>query len=161
MVAEMAQRARARVPSNVHAVGQWPQSQGGFFAVDVGGRWSHRARILGAFAAHVVRFDPMASRKVLGKHTRLTRAQVAERLGVCKTTVRELEGVELFPLVGERGVRYFDPQRVEELAARIKGEEFVGLDPDETQRAKALCIQMDTTLSAWVRDQIRKRLLAD
>ena len=79
---------------------------------------------------------------------------------MCKTTVRELEGVELFPLIGERGVRYFDPERVAELSARMRGEDFVGLAPDQLQRAKALCDAKGTTLSAWVREQIEKRLLA-
>lgn len=79
---------------------------------------------------------------------------------MCKTTVRNLEGVELFPLIGERGIRYFDASRVEELANRCAGEDFVGLDPEKLLKAKALCCAMGTTLSAWVREQIETRLLA-
>lgn len=74
--------------------------------------------------------------------------------------MRRLEGVELFPLIDERGVRYFDPQRVEELADRVDGEDFVGLPPEKCRRARALCIEKGTTLSAWVREQIETKLLA-
>lgn len=74
--------------------------------------------------------------------------------------MRRLEGVELFPLIGERGVRYFDPGRVEELAERCDGEDFVGLNPEQHRKAKALCIALGTTLKAWVREQIETRLLA-
>lgn len=91
---------------------------------------------------------------------RLTRTEVAKRLGVSKTTVRRLEGTELFPFVGERGVRYFDVGRVEELAARMEGDEFVGLRPEEHKRARALCIAAGTTLTDWVREQIETKLLA-
>ena len=102
----------------------------------------------------------MRPRLVQAHLTRLTRSQVARRLGVCVSTVRNLEGVELFPFIGERGVRYFDRERVEELADRIDGEDFLGLPPEKSRRAKALCLEMGTTLTAWVREQIETRLLS-
>lgn len=122
----------------------------------------HRRCIVALAHLHVVRFLRMPPRKVTRGQSRLTRAQVAERLGVCKSTVRNLEGVELFPLVGDRGVRYFDSSRVEELATRMNGEAWVylELDPEKHMRARALCIEMGTNLSAWLREQIEKRLLA-
>lgn len=94
---------------------------------------------------------------------RLTRVQVAKRLGVSVTTVRRLEGIELFPMTGERGTRYFDPQRVEELAARMDGETWIHLelDPEKHLRARALCLEMGTSLSAWLRRQIEEKLLSD
>lgn len=94
------------------------------------------------------------------KGARLTRAQVAKRLGVSVSTVRNLEGRELFPAIDGRGIRYFDAGRVEEIAERMEGEGFVGLAPEEHRKAKALCAELGTTLSAWVREQIETKLLA-
>lgn len=98
---------------------------------------------------------------VRGYKPRLTRSEVADRLGVSKPTVRRLEGVHLFPFVGPDGVHYFDAGRVEELAERVRGESFVGLDPRQRLRAQAICSELGTTLSAWVREQIETRLLSD
>ena len=95
------------------------------------------------------------------QRTRLKRAEVAKRLGISKSTVRRLEGVELFPLIDHQGIRYFDAGRVEELRHRVDGEHFVGLEPEQHQRAQALCVAAGTTLSAWVREQIETKLLAD
>lgn len=100
-------------------------------------------------------------RSVLVQQARLTRAEVARRLGVSKRTVQRLEGIELHPFLADDGVHYFDAGRVEELAARTQGAEFVGLDPDQRRQAQARCTDMGTTLSAWVREQIEKRLLSD
>lgn len=102
----------------------------------------------------------MRPRAVQPNPRRLTRAQVAKRLGVCKSTVRNLEGRELFPFIGAGGVRYFDASRVEELAASLECGTFLGLDADQHRRAKALCIAAGTTLSAWVRERIETELLA-
>lgn len=95
--------------------------------------------------------------------TRLTRGQVAKRLGVTRQTVANMEGRELHPLIDHNGVRWFAPERVEELAARIDGRNVltIELDAECYQRAKALCVCAGTTLSAWVRAQIEERLLAD
>jgi hypothetical protein len=105
----------------------------------------------------------MRPRLVQRRGERLTRAQVAKRLNVSVFVVRKLEGVELFPLIGERNVRYFDPQRVEELAARMNGETWIHLelDPEKHLRARALCLEMGTNLSAWLRRQIEEKLLSD
>lgn len=48
---------------------------------------------------------------------RLTRAQVADRLGASISTVRRLEGVRLHPQGDEDGVHWFDPKEVSALAA--------------------------------------------
>jgi hypothetical protein len=50
-------------------------------------------------------------------HT-LTRAQVAERLGISTSSVRRLEWDKLQPLQDERGVHRFDPAEVDALAPR-------------------------------------------
>lgn len=92
---------------------------------------------------------------------RLTRAEVAERLGVSRYTVKRLEGVELFPLIDHDGTRWFDAGRVEELAMRCDSAECYGLEPNQRRRAQALCSELGMTLSAWVREQIEKRLLSD
>jgi hypothetical protein len=48
---------------------------------------------------------------------RLTRAQVAERIGASVPTVRRHEGTLLHPHVDEKGVHWFDPKEVTALAA--------------------------------------------
>lgn len=48
---------------------------------------------------------------------RLTRAQVAERIGASVPTVRRYEGTLLHPDVDENGVHWFDPNEVTALAA--------------------------------------------
>jgi len=67
-----------------------------------------------------------------------------------------MEGVHLHPMIDARGVRYFDPGRVEEVAARREGGHVVTLElePEQHQRAKALCTAAGTTLPAWIREQI-------
>lgn len=72
-----------------------------------------------------------------------------------------MEGRQLFPVIDNRGVRYFDAGRVDELAERMNGESFVGLRPEDHRRAKALCASLGTTLTAWVREQIETKLLAE
>lgn len=47
---------------------------------------------------------------------RLTRSDVARRLGVTTTTVRRLEGTTLHPEIGDDGVRLFTRDEVERLA---------------------------------------------
>lgn len=54
---------------------------------------------------------------------RLTRAQVADRLGTSVSTVRRFEGVRLHPQVDENGVRWFDPHEVAGLAAERANEQ--------------------------------------
>jgi hypothetical protein len=49
--------------------------------------------------------------------TRLTRAQVAERIGASLSTVRRYEGDRLHPQVAEDGTHWFDPKEVTALAA--------------------------------------------
>ena len=53
---------------------------------------------------------------------RLTRGQVAERLGVSISTVRRYEGSQLHPTVDENDVRWFAQAEVTALAARIANE---------------------------------------
>jgi hypothetical protein len=54
-----------------------------------------------------------------GDRGTLTRAHVAERLGVSLSTVRRFEGVRLHPVTGRGGVRLFDPTEVAALAAEL------------------------------------------
>lgn len=53
---------------------------------------------------------------------RLTRAQVADRLGASISTVRRFEGVRLHPEADEDGVHWFDPKEVSALAAERANE---------------------------------------
>ncbi len=53
---------------------------------------------------------------------RLTRGQVAERLGVSISTVRRYEGTQLHPTIDENDVRWFAQAEVTALAARIANE---------------------------------------
>lgn len=54
--------------------------------------------------------------------TRLTRGQVAARLGLSVSTVRRYEGDRLHPTVDEHDVRWFDEREVTALAARLANE---------------------------------------
>lgn len=62
----------------------------------------------------VPRKDPSAPR--------LTRAQVAARVGVSPSTVRRYEGTRLHPDVDENDVRWFDVKQVTALAAALANE---------------------------------------
>jgi hypothetical protein len=53
---------------------------------------------------------------------RLTRADVAARLGVSTSTVRRYEGDQLHPQKGPDGVNRFDPQEVAALAMKLLGQ---------------------------------------
>ncbi len=44
---------------------------------------------------------------------KLTRAEVARRLGVSRTTLRRLEGKSLHPVEGPRGVHFFEAREVD------------------------------------------------
>ena len=54
--------------------------------------------------------------------TPLTRAQVAERLGVSISTVRRYEGARLHPRVDDDEVHWFDPKEVAALAVELTNE---------------------------------------
>jgi hypothetical protein len=56
------------------------------------------------------------------KNARLTRAQVASRLGVSVSTVRRFEGSRLHPTLGDNEVRWFDEREVAALAAELANE---------------------------------------
>ncbi|HYQ41911.1 MAG TPA: hypothetical protein VER11_08080 [Polyangiaceae bacterium] len=51
---------------------------------------------------------------------RLTRAQVAQRLGLSLSTVRRMEGVQLNPIVGEGGVHYFEETEIQTVLVRVR-----------------------------------------
>ncbi|MEP6862944.1 MAG: helix-turn-helix transcriptional regulator [Deltaproteobacteria bacterium] len=63
--------------------------------------------------------------------TPLTRAQVAERLGVSISTVRRYEGARLHPVVDDDEVHWFEPKEVACLAVELKN------DPRATRRRNA------------------------
>jgi hypothetical protein len=50
----------------------------------------------------------------------LTRGEVARRLGLSLSTVRRMEGVQLKPIVGERGVRYFEETEIQAVLVRVR-----------------------------------------
>jgi hypothetical protein len=50
----------------------------------------------------------------------LTRGQVARRLGLSLSTIRRMEGVQLKPIVGERGVRYFEETEIQAVFVRVR-----------------------------------------
>ena len=50
---------------------------------------------------------------------RLTRGQVASRLGISVSTVRRLEGTRLHPTIDSEDVRWFDEKEVASLAAEL------------------------------------------
>jgi hypothetical protein len=50
----------------------------------------------------------------------LTRSQVARRLGLSLSTVRRMEGAQLNPIVGERGVRYFEETEIQAVFVRVR-----------------------------------------
>lgn len=52
----------------------------------------------------------------------LSRAQVADRLGISVSTVRRYEGSRLHPQTGDDGVHWFAAQEVAELAAELANE---------------------------------------
>jgi hypothetical protein len=64
----------------------------------------------------------------------LTRAQVAERLGVSLSSVRRLEWDRLRPEVDDRGVHRFDPAEVEAIEPRPRAPARA---PDPERRAQA------------------------
>ena len=50
----------------------------------------------------------------------LTRGEVARRLCLSVTTVRRMERVQLKPIVGERGVRYFEETEIQTVLVRVR-----------------------------------------
>lgn len=54
--------------------------------------------------------------------TRLSRAQVADRLGISVSTVRRYEGSRLHPQISADGVHWFDSVEVAELAAELANQ---------------------------------------
>lgn len=70
----------------------------------------------------------------------LTRSQVARRIGRSVATVRRMEGHSLHPDVGPRGLRLFDSDEVEDVAARIaRSGRALGRDTFGLDRAPAAC----------------------
>jgi transcriptional regulator with XRE-family HTH domain len=55
-----------------------------------------------------------------GPGRRLTRRQVAQRLGLSLSTVRRMEGGELKPIIDERGVRYFEATEIQAVFVRVR-----------------------------------------
>ena len=72
--------------------------------------------INGPFSAEIV--PPATLAGPAGKL--LTRGQVARRLGLSLSTVRRMEGVQLKPIVGERGVRYFEETEIQAILVRVR-----------------------------------------
>jgi hypothetical protein len=68
------------------------------------------------FAAEIV--SPATEAGASGRL--LTRGQVARRLGLSLSTVRRMEGVQLKPIVGERGVRYFEETEIQAVFVRVR-----------------------------------------
>jgi hypothetical protein len=56
----------------------------------------------------------------------LTRGQVARRLGLSLSTVRRMEGVQLKPIVGDRGVRYFEETEIQTVLVRVRRTRMPG-----------------------------------
>jgi hypothetical protein len=48
------------------------------------------------------------------------RLRVERRLGLSVSTVRRMEGVQLKPIVGERGVRYFEETEIQAVFVRLR-----------------------------------------
>ena len=70
----------------------------------------------GPFSAEIVPTAAMA-----GSPGRLlTRGQVARRLGLSLSTVRRMERVQHKPIVGERGVRYFEETEIQTVLVRVR-----------------------------------------
>ncbi len=68
----------------------------------------------------------------------LTRGEVAGRLGLSLSTVRRMEGVQLKPIVGERGVRYFEETEIQTVPVRVRRTRVpVGERADGTLAAAA------------------------
>jgi hypothetical protein len=71
-----------------------------------------------AFVAEIVSPTTVAAAGSAGKL--LTRGQVARRLGLSLSSVRRMEGVQLKPIVGERGVRYFEETEIQTVLVRVR-----------------------------------------
>jgi len=50
----------------------------------------------------------------------LTRGQVARRLGTSLSTVRRMEGEQLKPIIGARGVHYFEETEIQAVFVRVR-----------------------------------------
>ncbi|HYP97835.1 MAG TPA: hypothetical protein VER96_04120 [Polyangiaceae bacterium] len=50
----------------------------------------------------------------------LTRGQVARRLGTSLSTVRRMEGAQLKPIIGPRGVHYFEETEIQAVFVRVR-----------------------------------------
>jgi hypothetical protein len=50
----------------------------------------------------------------------LTRSQVARRLGTSLSTVRRMEGEQLKPIIGPRGVHYFEETEIQAVFVRVR-----------------------------------------
>ena len=82
------------------------------------------------FAAEIL--PPVTQAGSAGKL--LTRGQVARRLGLSLSTVRRMEGVQLKPIVGERGVRYFEETEIQTVLVRVRRTRM----PDDERAGGAL-----------------------
>ena len=71
-----------------------------------------------AFIAEIMPPTTVATTRSAGKL--LTRGQVARRLGLSLSSVRRMEGVQLNPIVGERGVRYFEETEIQTVLVRVR-----------------------------------------
>jgi hypothetical protein len=77
----------------------------------------------------------MSSENAEGTTHTLTRAQVAERLGISTSSVRRLEWDKLQPVQDERGVHRFDPAEVDALAPRPHRNRVVATATDRITKA--------------------------
>jgi hypothetical protein len=67
----------------------------------------------------------------------LTRSQVAHALGLSLSTVRRMEGSELRPIVGPRGVRYFEETEIQAVFVRVRRTRVPGDERAEGALAAA------------------------
>src|SRR6185503_9723003 len=89
------------------------------------------------------------------KRVPLTRADVAERLGVSVSTVRRFEGSRLHPVISDKGVRRFKPEDVERLAAALAAEQNT---PSRIEKAAVRAAELPKgELAALVFERLEQR----
>jgi DNA-binding transcriptional MerR regulator len=89
------------------------------------------------------------------KRAPLTRADVAERLGVSVSTVRRFEGSRLHPVISDKGVRRFKPEDVERLAAALAAEQIT---PSRIEKAAVRAAELPKgELAALVFERLEQR----
>jgi hypothetical protein len=98
--------------------------------------------------------ESMSPRSIAG---RLTRAQVATRLGTSVSTVRRYEGQTLHPEIDDAGVRWFDSEEVAKVASALANELGTGRRKPRNRNEHIAAARSDGEIAAQVFERFEQR----